>query len=97
MRTGAGRTLAHWQEIFGDRYYIELVRTGRSGEEDCVQASLALASEATWPVVASNDVRFIDEGDFNAHEARVCIHDGRGLADPDRPRLYSARQYLRLN
>ena len=91
----AKANLAHWREIFGDRYYLELVRTGRSGEQDCVNASLALASEAKVAVVATNDVRFIEEGDFNAHEARVCIRDGRGLADPDRPRLYSTQQYLR--
>jgi DNA polymerase-3 subunit alpha len=87
--------LQHWLDVFGDRYYLELIRTGRSGEEDCVRASVAVASELGIPVVASNDVRFIERDDFNAHEARVCIHDGRGLADPDRPRLYSNAQYLR--
>ncbi len=87
--------LRHWLEVFGDRYYLELVRTGRSGEEDCVRASAAIGAELGVPVVASNDVRFIDREDFNAHEARVCIHDGRGLSDPDRPRLYSNAQYLR--
>ena len=30
-------------------------------------------------MVATNDVRFLDPDDFNAHEARVCIHDGRTL------------------
>jgi DNA polymerase-3 subunit alpha len=84
-----------WQQIFGDRFYIELIRTGRAGEEDCVQASLKLASDTRAPVVASNDVRFIAKDDFNAHEARVCIHEGRGLGDPDRPRDYSDSQYLR--
>jgi DNA polymerase-3 subunit alpha len=84
-----------WLNVFGDRYYLELVRTGRKGEEDCMQASLALASEAGIPVVATNDVRFLRRDDFHAHEARVCIHDGRGLADADRPRLYSNQQYLR--
>ena len=87
--------LALWQGLFGDRYYLELIRTGRSGEEECVQASLALASELGVAVVASNDVRFIDKEDFNAHEARVCIQEGRGLADPDRPHIYSDQQYLR--
>ena len=84
-----------WQQVFGDRFYIELIRTGRAGEEDCVQASLKLASDTRAPVVASNDVRFIDKDDFNAHEARVCIHEGRGLGDPDRPHDYSDNQYLR--
>jgi DNA polymerase-3 subunit alpha len=90
------RSLLHgWQEIFGDRYYLELIRTGRAAEEECVQAMLGLASKQGVAVVASNDVRFLDRGDFNAHEARVCIQEGRGLADPDRPHDYSESQYLR--
>jgi DNA polymerase-3 subunit alpha len=91
----ATRLLEGWRTVFGDRYYLELIRTGRSGEEDCVQASLGLAVANAVPVVASNDVRFISRDDFNSHEARVCIRDGRGLADPDRPRNYSENQYLR--
>ncbi len=83
----ARELLGGWQAVFGDRYYLELIRTGRSGEEDCVQASLQLASRCGVGVVASNDVRFISRDDFNAHEARVCIHAGRTLADPDRPHL----------
>jgi len=87
--------LSKWREIFGDRFYLELIRTSRAGEEDCVQATLALASETGVAVVASNDVRFLSREDFNAHEARVCIQEGRGLADPDRPHDYSDHQYLR--
>jgi len=87
--------LRDWRRVFPGRFYLELIRTGRPAEEDCVQASLALASEMNVPVVASNDVRFLNPEDFNAHEARVCIHDGRGLADAERPRHYSDAQYLR--
>jgi len=87
--------LRKWQEIFEGRYYLELIRTGRAGEEDCVQACLKLASEQRVPVVASNDVRFLDDDGFFSHEARVCINAGRGLADADRPRAYSEQQYLR--
>ena len=91
----ARELLAGWREIFPDRFYLELIRTGRSGEEDCVRASLELASETGTPVVATNDVRFLSKDDYNAHEARVCIHDSRVLADADRPRNYSPQQYLR--
>ncbi|MGI9232715.1 MAG: DNA polymerase III subunit alpha [Woeseiaceae bacterium] len=94
-RDKAAELLTGWQATFPNRFYLELIRTGRPGEEACVQASLALASEHQVPVVATNDVRFRDREDFNAHEARVCIHDGRGLADADRPRLYSENQFLR--
>jgi len=91
----AERLLAAWRKLFPDRYYLELTRTGRPGEEDCVRLSLALASRTGTPVVATNDVRFLEADDFQAHEARVCIHAGRTLADTDRPRLYSNQQYLR--
>ncbi len=92
----AGRKLLRgWCEVFGGRFYLELIRTGRPREEDCVQASLRLASEEQVPVVASNDVRFVEPDGFNSHEARVCIQEGRTLADTERPRLYSEQQYLR--
>jgi DNA polymerase-3 subunit alpha len=40
-------------------------------------------------------VRFIHKEDYEAHEARVCIHEGYVLADPKRPRIYSEQQYFR--
>ena len=87
--------LADWLKIFGDRYYLELQRTGREQEEECLHASVDLAQEFDLPVVATNDVRFLDPEDFEAHEIRVCIHDGRTLEDPRRSRIYSPQQYLR--
>lgn len=87
--------LREWQEKFGDRLYLELTRTGREGEENFNAAALELASQCHLPVIASNDVRFLDREDFEAHEARVCIATGRVLDDPKRPREYSAEQYLK--
>ena len=91
----ARAALDDWQQVFDDRFFLEIIRTGRPDEESCLQRSLLLASDRSVPVVASNDVRFLREGEFFAHEARVCIHDGRGLADPDRPKHYSEQQYLK--
>ncbi len=91
----AEKRLAGWLEIFGDRYYLELMRTGRSGEAEYVHSALRLARSMSVPVVASNDVRFLDSSDFEAHEARVCIQEGRTLSDPHRPRHYSEEQYLK--
>ena len=56
---------------------------------------LQLAEEHGLPVVATNDVRFLETGDFDAHEIRVAIHDGFTLDDPKRPRNYSPQQYMR--
>ncbi len=84
-----------WAELFPDAYYLELQRTGRPGEEEYLRGAVDLAAALDLPVVATNDVRFIERDDFEAHEARVCIHDGRTLDDPRRPRNYSEQQYLR--
>ncbi len=85
----------YWLDVFGDRFYLELVRTGRKSEEDIIKQSLKLAEEKNIAVVATNDVRFLDSDGFNAHEARVCIHEGQSLSDRDRPQNYSEEQYLR--
>jgi DNA polymerase-3 subunit alpha len=91
----AEKRLASWLEVFPDRFYLELMRTGRSGEAEYTESALGLASNLNVPVVASNDVRFLEADDFEAHEARVCIQEGRTLGDKDRPRHYGASQYLK--
>jgi len=87
--------LGHWRQIFGDRFYMELQRTGRELEEKSLHASVDLASRTGTPVVATNDVRFLSAEDYEAHEVRVCIHEGRILDDPRRPRVFSTQQYFR--
>ncbi|MGN6328460.1 MAG: DNA polymerase III subunit alpha [Rhodanobacter sp.] len=81
--------------LFPDRLYLELTRCGRENEEHWNTQALALAAELNLPVLASNDVRFLKQDDFEAHEARVCINQGRVLADPKRPHDYSDQQYLK--
>ncbi len=93
--TEATALLDDWQRLFPGRYYLELHRTGREGEEDYLHAAVDLAGLRSVPVVVTNDVRFLAQDDFEAHEARVCIHDGRTLNDPRRARRYSEQQYLR--
>ncbi|MGE0080532.1 MAG: DNA polymerase III subunit alpha, partial [Thiohalomonadaceae bacterium] len=94
-REQAAELLTAWLRLFGDNYYLELTRTGREGEEDYLHEAVGLAAVMGVPVVATNDVRFLKPDEFEAHEARVCIHDGRVLDDPRRPRRYTEQQYLR--
>ncbi len=94
-RVLAERLLVEWLALFPDRFYLELHRTGREQEEEYLHAAVDLAQAMNAPVVATNDVHFIRQDDFYAHDARVCIHDGRVLNDSRRPRLYSEQQYLR--
>jgi DNA polymerase-3 subunit alpha len=84
-----------WKKLFPNRFYFEIQRTGREQEEIYEAAALKLASRLELPVIASNDVRFLDKSEFYAHEARVCIQDGRLLSDKRRERRYSEDQYFK--
>lgn len=87
--------VAFYQTHFPDAYYLELLRTGRPDEEVYLHMAVAIATEFELPVVATNEVVFLNAEDFDAHEIRVAIHDGYTLMDKRRPRRYSPQQYLR--
>ena len=84
-----------WMALYPGRYYLELHRAGREGDEAHLHAAVSLAAQLQYPVVATNDVRFLDSSEFEAHEARVSISEGRALDDPRRVRAYTEQQYLR--
>ncbi|HLA70305.1 MAG TPA: DNA polymerase III subunit alpha [Steroidobacteraceae bacterium] len=84
-----------WQQLFGDRYYLELQRLGRTEDDAQVAAAVRISQKTQVPVVATNDVRFLSRDDFESHEARVCIAEGAQLTDPNRARKYTETQYLR--
>ena len=91
----AHQRLQKWLNIFPGRFYLELQRTNRENDENYLHAALELASATGTPVVATNDVRFLEREQFEAHEARVCIGEGRALDDPRREKRYSDQQYLK--
>ncbi|MFT4938795.1 MAG: DNA polymerase-3 subunit alpha [Paraglaciecola sp.] len=91
----ANKITAFYQQYFDQRYYVELIRTGRPGEEDYIHRAVDWAINNDLPVVATNEVCFIKTEGFDAHEIRVAIHDGYTLNDPRRPKQYSEQQYLR--
>jgi DNA polymerase-3 subunit alpha len=84
-----------WSGTFPGRFYVEIQRTGREQERIYEAGALTVAADCGLPVVATNDVRFLNPGDYKAHEARVCIHDGRLLSDKRREIRYSEDQYLK--
>ncbi|HKZ09315.1 MAG TPA: DNA polymerase III subunit alpha [Rhodanobacteraceae bacterium] len=88
-------TLDSLRRHFDDGLYLEITRTQREGEDTFNAHALQLASRLDLPVLATNDVRYLDADDFEAHEARVCIQQGYQLSDPRRPHEYSTEQWLK--
>ena len=91
----AERLAGEYARWFPQRFYIELQRIGAPRQDEYVVSAAQLASRLQLPVVATNAVQFLVAGDFEAHEVRVCIQEGRTLTDSRRPRLYTAEQYFR--
>ncbi len=90
-----GDILERLQALIGDRLYLEISRVGRSDEEAYIALAAGLARERGLPLVATNRVVYLTPEEYEAHEIRVCINDGRVLEDSRRPRRFTDRQYLR--
>ncbi|MDC0508672.1 DNA polymerase III subunit alpha [Gammaproteobacteria bacterium] len=91
-----------FKNIFKENFFIEIQRLGKPNEKEYNDSVLQLASDKQIPVVATNNVRFlnpadpeISPSDFEAHEARVCIQRGETLDDPRRPKNYTEQQFFR--
>lgn len=86
-RDAAEALLANLHEMFGDRLYIELTRHGLAEEKQIERAQIDLALEKNIPLVATNNIYFTDAKMFEAHDALVCVAEGKYVTETDRKRL----------
>jgi DNA polymerase-3 subunit alpha len=87
-RDAARRLLAQLREVFGpDDLVVELHRHGLAIERAIEPALLRLADEHGVPIAAANDVYFAEAAMHQAHDALLCIAEGRVLAEQDRRRV----------
>ena len=84
-----------WKDIFADRFYLGVQRTGRTYDERHLHLCIELGLALDIPLVATNDVEFLQKQDFDVHEARICISQGGLLDDARREKHYHAEQYLK--
>lgn len=81
-------------EIFGDRFYIELQRHGLQDEIKTEPGFLKIAESFNVPIVATNDVCFAADSDYEAADALGCVLGQTKVIDPERPRK-SSEQYFK--
>ena len=75
------------QRLFGDRLYVELQRHGMPAERTAEPALIELAYARGAPLIATNEPFFAAREDYEAHDALLCIAEGRMIADQDRRQL----------
>ena len=81
-------------EIFGDRFYIEIQRHGLDDEIKTEPGFLNIARELNIPIVATNDVCFAADTDYESADALGCVLGQTKVIDPERPRK-SSEQYFK--
>ncbi|URJ25348.1 DNA polymerase III subunit alpha [Candidatus Blochmannia ocreatus (nom. nud.)] len=84
-----------YKKYFPNRFYLELIRTHRKHEETYLQEAIELSINKNLPVVATNDIRFVEKEDFLAHEIRVAIHNGITLNNSQHSSKYSNQQFMK--
>ncbi len=83
----AEQRLRQMHEAFRDRFYVELQRHGADAERVVEPQLLDLAYHLELPLVATNEVFFAEPEDYEAHDALICIAEGRYVVEEDRRRL----------
>jgi DNA polymerase-3 subunit alpha len=87
QRAAAEAYLAALAEAFPDRIAQELQRHGERLEAALEPGLITLADTLKLPLVATNECFFAQPSMHEAHDALLCIAEGRVLAEPDRRRV----------
>ena len=91
----AEKRIDQFLQAFDDDFVLEVQRTNRLDENEYFANLLPLSSKKGIPLIATNDVLFSKEEDFDIHETKVCINTGKTLNDPNREKLFSKEQYFK--
>ncbi|MBI4366904.1 MAG: DNA polymerase III subunit alpha, partial [Deltaproteobacteria bacterium] len=80
-------------KLFGDRLYVELQRHGTRHERMSEPVLIDLAYNHNLPLVATNEPYFASAADHEAHDALICIAEGRLLSESDRRQLNAEHRF----
>ncbi len=87
QRSQAKARLTRLKSAFGDRLYVEIQRHGLKSEQEVEPHLLELAYAHDIPIVATNEAYFAAPDDYEAHDALLCIAEGRYVVEDDRRRV----------
>ncbi len=82
----AKRIALKYKEVFGDDFYLELMRHGIGDQHRIDKQIIQLSQETGIKIVATNDTHYTNPQDADAHEAFMCIAMNKLYDDPNRLR-----------
>ncbi|CAL81534.1 DNA polymerase III subunit alpha [Clostridium botulinum] len=84
-----------YKSIFKDGFYLELQYHGNDAERKVNDMNIRLARELKIPLVATNDVHYIEQKDSKFHDILLCIQTGKTVNKENRLRYPSDQFYLK--
>ncbi|HIA18191.1 MAG TPA: DNA polymerase III subunit alpha [Planctomycetaceae bacterium] len=88
--------VAQWfHGVFGDRFFIEIMNNGVELQRMVTEGAVDVARQLGIPMVATNDVHYVDQADADAQDVMLCINTGRFRTDTTRMKMDGQEYYLR--
>lgn len=84
-----------YNDIFKEGFYLELQNHGMEEQRKVNELNIRLSRETGIPLVATNDVHYIEQKDSKSHDILMCIQTGKTVEDQDRRRYPSDQFYLK--
>ena len=84
-----------YKDIFKEDFYLEIQNHGMDEQRKVTEANIKLSKETGIPLVATNDVHYINKRDSASHDILMCIQTGKTIEDPNRRRYPSDQFYLK--
>ncbi len=78
----AEESLIWWKEIFGDDFYIEVMRHNQEDENRVNEGLISLAKKHQVKIIATNNTFYIEKDNANAHDILLCVRDGEKQTTP---------------
>ncbi|MFQ6112101.1 MAG: PHP domain-containing protein, partial [Nitrospinota bacterium] len=96
LREKARLAASYYRELFGpEGFYLELQEQGLEEQKLLIPEMIELGKELGIPLVATNDVHYLDHRDHRAHEVLLCIQTGKTINDEKRLRMASDQFYFK--
>jgi DNA polymerase-3 subunit alpha len=97
---GARQVMERFKDVFEDRYYCELHNHGIDEQKKILRHQVNLAKELDVPILAANDVHYIEPEDWEIHDVFFQLRDqnktGNEPANGKR-QAYSSKQFWLKN
>ncbi|MCK4418599.1 PHP domain-containing protein, partial [Candidatus Aerophobetes bacterium] len=84
-----------YRDLYGEDFYLEIQDLGLESQEKINSSLVNLSQELSIPLVATNDIHYLEREDAKVQDVLLCIQTGKALKDTDRLKFTSSELYFR--